>query len=88
MSEQPGLQDSVAVGEGSHGPTWETESPASSINWSMENAPVLMSSLSRATAAAAPIVYIRVGSSVKPRWSLLWKMRSKIVDPTHLESHC
>ncbi len=36
-----------------HRPTWETDSPASSISWSMEKAPVLISSLSRAAAAFA-----------------------------------
>lgn len=38
-------------------PAWETESPASSISWSMEKAPVDMSSWSRAAALFAEMVW-------------------------------
>lgn len=48
-----------------HPPTWETESPASSISWSMEKAPVLISSLSRAAAAFAERVCNSISASAK-----------------------
>lgn len=38
-------------------PAWETESPANSINWSSEKAPMDMRSLSSAAAFLADIVY-------------------------------
>ena len=38
-------------------PAWDTDNPANSINWSMEKAPVLMSSWSRAAALFAEIVF-------------------------------
>lgn len=38
-------------------PAWETESPANSINWSSEKAPMDMRSLSSAAAFFADIVY-------------------------------
>lgn len=41
---------------GSHLQAWETESPASSINWSIEKAPTDMRSLSSAAAFSALIV--------------------------------
>lgn len=40
------------------GPAWETESPASSISWSMEKAPALMRSVSRAAAFLAESVWV------------------------------
>lgn len=38
-------------------PVWETESPANSISWSSEKAPMDMRSLSSAAAFFADIVY-------------------------------
>lgn len=40
-----------------YAPAWDTERPASSISWSIEKAPLLMSSLSRAAAALAERVW-------------------------------
>lgn len=45
------------IGGGIYVPAWETESPANSINWSSEKAPMDMRSLSSAAAFFADIVY-------------------------------
>lgn len=43
-----------------HVQAWETERPASSINWSIENAPVDMSSWSSAAALLAESVWEKI----------------------------
>lgn len=45
------------IGGEIHVPAWETESPANSINWSSEKAPMDMRSLSSAAAFFADIVF-------------------------------
>jgi hypothetical protein len=50
------MQHSVSLLEMPIVPACETDSPASSINWSIENAPVDMSSWSRAAALLAESV--------------------------------
>ena len=45
-------------------PAWETERPASSINWSIEKAPVLISSLSSAAAFSAVRVFAKTLGSI------------------------
>lgn len=48
-----------------YSPAWETDSPASSISWSMENPHVPMSSWSRAAAAFAPSVWPSVSGPAR-----------------------
>jgi hypothetical protein len=48
-------------------PACATDSPASSMSWSMEKAPELMSSLSRAAAFLAERVWRRVSGGVGGR---------------------
>ncbi len=61
MNYESHVSNKVRVGlytatNGKHTPTCETDNPASSMSWSMEKAPVLISSWSRAAAALAESV--------------------------------
>lgn len=52
-------------------PAWETERPANSINWSMEKAPELMSSLSSSAAFFAERVWKKVSIDSGEQWASL-----------------